>query len=173
MKGDVWVLGDLSFPDISWSEEHVPSVEPGCSFPKLYEDFNNTLEDCNLVQMVSQPTRGENTLDLFLTSNYTLVNNVDVKPGISDHDLVFSEVFTNQLKLGNHPGLHTCIEKQTGEALTLTWKRSNRKFWQAQLLSRWKNFGFCLNHPSMKAFLNLLPAKRLVQRGAFPGSHRK
>ena len=91
LKGEVWVLGDLNFPDISWSEEHVPSVKLGCSFPKLYEDFINTLDDCNLVQMVSKPTRAENTLDLFLTSNYTLVSNVDVKPGISDHDLVFSE----------------------------------------------------------------------------------
>ena len=73
LNGDVWVLGDLNFPDISWSDEHVPSVKPGCSFPKLYEDFITTLDDCNLVQMVSKPTRGENIWDLFLTSNYTLV----------------------------------------------------------------------------------------------------
>ena len=90
LNGDVWVLGDLNFPDISWSDEHVPSVKPGCSFPKLYRDFITTLDDCNLVQMVSKPTRGENIWDLFLTSNYTLVNTVDVKPGISDHDLVLS-----------------------------------------------------------------------------------
>ena len=33
----------------------------------------HTLDDCNSVQTVTEPTRGENILDLFLTSNHTLV----------------------------------------------------------------------------------------------------
>ena len=36
--------------------------------------------------MVTEPTRGDNILDLFLTSNPTLVNSVRSNPGISDHD---------------------------------------------------------------------------------------
>ena len=141
LKGDVWVLGDLNFPDISWSEEHVPSVKPGYSFPKLYEDFINTLDDCNLEQMVSKPTRGKNTLDLFLTSNYTLVNNVDVKPGISDHDLVFSGVFTKRIETGQPPrsaylyrkadwgGFQTYMEKVKEEILASTNSKSVEELW--------------------------------------------
>ena len=65
LKGDVWVLGDLNFLNLSWDNEYIPSVRPSCSFPQLYEDFISTLDDCNLVQMVTEPTRGENILDLF------------------------------------------------------------------------------------------------------------
>ena len=42
--------------------------------------------------MVTEPTRLENTLDLFITNNPTLVSKVDILPGLSDHDIVYSEV---------------------------------------------------------------------------------
>ena len=38
--------------------------------------------------MVSEPTRGGNILDYFLTLNPTLVNDIEIHPGIADHDLV-------------------------------------------------------------------------------------
>ena len=38
--------------------------------------------------MVSEPTRGENILDYFLTSNPTRVDDIEIHPGIADHDLV-------------------------------------------------------------------------------------
>ena len=53
--------------------------------------------------MVLTPTRGENILDLFLTSNHTLVKNIDVLPGISDHNLVFSEVSTKPVETRQPP----------------------------------------------------------------------
>ncbi len=39
--------------------------------------------------MVDFPTRGENTLDLFLTNRPSLINRCQGLPGISDHDVVF------------------------------------------------------------------------------------
>ena len=103
LKGDSWVLGDLNFPKLSWDNERIPTIKPGCRFPKLYDDFITLLDDCNLEQMVSTPTRGDNVLDLFLTSNHTLVKNIDVLPGISDHDLVFSEVSTKPVETRQPP----------------------------------------------------------------------
>ena len=38
--------------------------------------------------MVSEPTRQDNTLDLFLTNNDSLVSKVTILPGISDHDII-------------------------------------------------------------------------------------
>ena len=38
--------------------------------------------------MVTQPTRHENILDLFLTTNPTLMDQDDCRPGLSDHDMV-------------------------------------------------------------------------------------
>ena len=44
--------------------------------------------DYGLQQLVDKPTRGENILDLFFTNNGSLVQHVNVKPGISDRDYV-------------------------------------------------------------------------------------
>ena len=45
--------------------------------------------------MVNLPTREHNILDLFLTTNPTLVNQVNILPGISDHDIVETKVNTS------------------------------------------------------------------------------
>ena len=38
------------------------------------------------------PTRGQNILDLFLTTNPTLEDNVSIITGLSDHDIVLAKV---------------------------------------------------------------------------------
>ena len=38
-----------------------------------------------------EPTRGENNLDMFFTTNESLVKNSTVAPGISDHDMVVTD----------------------------------------------------------------------------------
>lgn len=45
-----------------------------------------------LEQMVTSPTRGQNILDLFFTTNPTLVDDITVIPGLSDHDIVLAQV---------------------------------------------------------------------------------
>ena len=44
------------------------------------------VNDYGLDQVVNAPTRKDNILDLFFTNNNTLVENVIVLPGMSDHD---------------------------------------------------------------------------------------
>ena len=92
LKGTLWLLGDFNYPKFSWSHEHVPSMKSGQGFPTIYEDFISLLDDFDLVQMVSEPTRGENVLDFFLTSNHTLVDEIKISPGIADHDIVVAKV---------------------------------------------------------------------------------
>ena len=50
------------------------------------------MDDFGLVQMLSKPTRGDNVLALFLTSNQTLVNKVEILSGISDHEIAISNI---------------------------------------------------------------------------------
>ena len=38
------------------------------------------------------PTRGQSSLDLFFTTYLTLVRNVSITPGLSDHDIVLTQV---------------------------------------------------------------------------------
>ncbi|MCG7865188.1 MAG: hypothetical protein JAY74_02330 [Candidatus Thiodiazotropha taylori] len=91
-KGNIWILGDFNFPKFSWDTDHVPTIRPGCSYPSIYKDFISCMDDFGLVQMVSEPTRGDNVLDLFLTSNETLVNQVEILSGISDHEISVSNI---------------------------------------------------------------------------------
>ena len=88
LKGKIWIAGDFNFPKLSWDPEGTPSMKPGCSHPKVYEYFLSIINDFSLQQMVSLPTRLNNTLDLFLTSNPTLVKHVSTMGGIADHDIV-------------------------------------------------------------------------------------
>ena len=85
----VWLLGDFNLPKIDW-ENLIPS--PECDHPTFYRDCLEVLDDCLLEKMVTSPTRGQNILDLFLTTNPTLVDNVSITPGLSDHDIVLIQV---------------------------------------------------------------------------------
>ena len=91
-KGNIWVLGDFNFPKFSWDSEHVSTIKLGCRYPSIYNSFISCLDDYSLVQMVSKPTRGDNVLDMFLTSNHILVNKVEILSGISDHEISISNV---------------------------------------------------------------------------------
>ena len=91
-KGNVWVLGDFNYPKFSLDADHIPTTKQGCGFPSLYDDFMTLISDFSFTQMVTEPTRLDNVLDLFMTSNYTLVQKVEIYPGIADHDVMVADV---------------------------------------------------------------------------------
>ena len=59
-----------------------------CIFPTFYRECLEVFNDCLLEQTVTSPTRGKHILDLFFTSNPTLIDSVSNLPGLSDHDIV-------------------------------------------------------------------------------------
>ncbi len=92
----IWLLGDFNLPCIDWRTE---SLKSSCKFKVMYEDFMDRIQNFNLQQMVTTPTRQENILDLFLTNTPSLVQNTETLPslGTSDHDIVFHEL---HIKIG-------------------------------------------------------------------------
>ena len=88
----LWLGGDFNLPDIIWEEE---SVVPYASYSSISNQLLSIAKDSFLEQIVAQPTRitetTSNILDLFFTSNPTLINKVEVIPGIGDHEAVFIE----------------------------------------------------------------------------------
>ena len=87
----VWVGGDFNFPGYNWKKEH---LKPRCNQPELTRNFLDLIADNNLTQVVKEPTYHENTLDLLLMSNPSVVQNIQVIPGISNdgHHAVYAEV---------------------------------------------------------------------------------
>ena len=107
---------------------------------------------------------------VFFTSNHTLVKNIDVQPGILDHDLVFSEVSTKPVetrqphrstylyKGADWEGFKTYMKKVKEDLLANSTSGSVEELWTSFKSS---------------VSLGLFPAKRLVQREVFLGSARQ
>ena len=78
-------MGDFNLPKVDW-QSLVPT--PDCKFPTFYRECQEVFNDCLLEQTVTSPTLGKHILDVFFTSNPTLIDSVNFSPGLSDHDIV-------------------------------------------------------------------------------------
>ena len=80
-----WFCGDFNLPDVNWQSNTIEGSRYPSAINQLFIDcaFN-----CKMEQVVDKPTRMENILDLFFTNRPSLVNQVQIKPGISDHEMV-------------------------------------------------------------------------------------
>ena len=85
----MWLLGDFNLPKVDL-ENLIPS--PDYYHPSFYRECVKALDDCLLEQMETTPTRGQTIIHLFFTTNRTLVDNVSFTPGLSDHDIVLTQV---------------------------------------------------------------------------------
>ena len=84
-KSVFWVGGDFNLPDIDWENSEIK----GYNYKKeINERFLDTFNDAGLCQMIDKPTRGENTLDIFLTNCPDLIKSRNIVPGIGDHEAV-------------------------------------------------------------------------------------
>ena len=86
----IWALGDFNLPHIDWDKTQ---IKDSCSYKPVYETFFDIIHDFTLEQMVKEPTRDNNILDLFLTNHPSLVL------GQGDHDIVHHEL---KIKLGRN-----------------------------------------------------------------------
>jgi len=75
------IMGDFNFPDINWS--HLESSSKG-------EEFLVLILDSFLLQNVTKPTRGKNILDLVLSSDKEMVNDLEIQCPVanSDHNVI-------------------------------------------------------------------------------------
>ena len=80
--------GDFNCPSIDWQNL---SVRPGGAEPAAQNKLLDIHNKFAISQVQMEPTRGENNLDLFFTTNPSLVKNSTVVPGISDHDMVVTD----------------------------------------------------------------------------------
>ncbi len=85
----IWVAGDMNLPGLDWPS---CSLKTNCPSPSQHSLFLEILADHGLTQVTDKPTREENVLDLVAINNPSLLNRLEVIPGISDHDAVFAEL---------------------------------------------------------------------------------
>ena len=86
------IAGDFNFPAIQcqW-EEGAGCIDPVKSYTygnDVNYLFIETVNDFGLEQFVTQPTRNNHILDLVFTSQPELISDINVVPGISNHEAV-------------------------------------------------------------------------------------
>ena len=84
-SASIFIAGDLNFPDVDWSTK---LVQAGSNNANVHGEFLDLLEDFMLEQLVAEPTRHENILDLIISNCPSSCKNVTVTAGISDHEAV-------------------------------------------------------------------------------------
>ena len=78
-------IGDFNVPEVTWEPTHSGRAGPRIErHSRRATEFLDACELCGLTQHVCQPTRGENTLDLVLTTEMEV--DVSVREGIFDSD---------------------------------------------------------------------------------------
>ncbi|XP_072039025.1 uncharacterized protein [Amphiura filiformis] len=83
---DIIITGDFNQPNICWEG---PNVIANHTYSKATaEKLHGIIQDNGLEQFVDKPTRGDNILDLVLTNNTSIINEVSVEVGLGDHHRV-------------------------------------------------------------------------------------
>ena len=93
---------DFNFPGYNWAQKLIKS---SCSQPELTRTFLDIIDNNGLTQVVKEPTFCENTLDLFLVSNPSIVYNTQVILGISKdgHHAVYVELDVSLTRQNKKP----------------------------------------------------------------------
>ena len=101
---NVLVCGDFNYPGINWTTLQADSNS---------QDFLDCTHDCFLSQLVTEPTRGENILDIVLTNIPTQISDVKVKCplGSSDHNQISFSLVAPQIK---KPWKTQCLDYRRG-----------------------------------------------------------
>ena len=81
--------GDFNFRKINWTNGQAPTASPNCT---AQNTFLNFVSEHNLNQMIQEPTRENNTLDLLFTNNDDIFTSIEVQDqtSLSDHRLIIA-----------------------------------------------------------------------------------
>ena len=124
-----WIGGDFNLGDIDWTTE---SVKQYANKSGLCHQLLQISKDHFLDQMVLEPTRitedTANILDLFFSNNQSLVNRVDIIPGISDHEVVYVESSLRPSRAITPPRKVFCYNKADFDSLKMELRRVKEEF---------------------------------------------
>ena len=79
----LYIAGDTNLPDVEWQTNTIWKHQ---YTKRINELFIDTFAMMGLSQIVTFPTRLDNTLNVFITNRPSLVNRCEPIPGVSDHD---------------------------------------------------------------------------------------
>jgi len=102
--------GDFNCPGIDWSTRNFTE---SCLPAHFRESLLEFAQDFLLEQIVLNPTRGNNILDLCFTPHPDSISQCKTVPGFSDHDAVIVKILYN---IKSQRSKHIVTIEQTGMA---------------------------------------------------------
>ena len=90
-KQKIILVGDFNCPDINWEQQTATGPDR-----EIQQELADLMSFHNLTQVHNQPTREGNLLDLVFVSNHSLVKSSTNVPGISDHNIIITDMETYQ-----------------------------------------------------------------------------
>ena len=122
-----------------------------------------------LKQTLTLPTWGQNILDLFFTTNPTLVDNVSIIPGLSDHDIVLAKVNAKPEISKQVPRTILLYKKADWEQLKQSMRDLHSELTQSDLAttsaqSMWDRFATKLE----QGIDQFIPTRKSGSRDGFP-----
>ena len=114
---NIMILGDFNFPFLSWIEAEdsvIYHIKSGAKTDEKLqaEKLLNLTNKYFMNQIITQPTRNTNTLDLIFLNNTELIPNhtvENVSKCLSDHDLITCHI--KEASDDNHPKINKKPEK--------------------------------------------------------------
>ena len=82
--------GDFNLPDVNWTNGSIRSNPQYAN--EISEKMLGIMDEFNLKQVVQEPTRQNNILDLVFTTHPDLIEGTYVVPGMSDHSAVICDI---------------------------------------------------------------------------------
>ncbi|CAG2212437.1 unnamed protein product [Mytilus edulis] len=135
--------------------------------------LTEALEENCLTQIVKEPTRQDNILDLVLTTNPTSIENISVQDGMSDHSIVITDINLKAktkkqvprkvyiYKKGNMNGINEQLDKELNNFI----QKANT----STIQECWNDFKDILSH----AIISNIPTKILSTRWNVPWINRE
>ncbi|KAJ8047740.1 hypothetical protein HOLleu_06813 [Holothuria leucospilota] len=112
--------GGFSLPAWGWSTKF---IKPRSAHPGLHQRFGEILDENGLTEIVQEPTRKQNVLDLIFTDWPS-----QIMPGISDHEAVYTELDLKPMRKKQLPRQVHFTLRLTGLAFANTLRNSVTKF---------------------------------------------
>ena len=86
---EIWLIGDFNAPCINWESM---SLFTNRTHVTAHSSLIDVMQEHGLEQIVNQPTRHQNILDLFFLNHPSVKHTIDILPGLGDHDIVCVDI---------------------------------------------------------------------------------
>ncbi len=101
------LTGDFNCPDIVWQDS---TVKKNAQDSDIQQSLFDLMSENQLAQLHDHPTRGDNMLDLVFTTNPSLIKSTCNIPGISDHDMIVTDLLVSPQR--SHQKARKCFSFQ-------------------------------------------------------------